>query len=85
LGQQVLPSRPSVRSAPLPADASLDAMQMGDDLEALNYDNLEAVAQLTSSERYRTIMAAVRQAEQDDAAGTTTAWAGPTEEDPTYR
>jgi U4/U6 small nuclear ribonucleoprotein PRP31 len=58
---------------------------LGDDIEALNYDSLEAVAQLTRSDRYNTIMAAVRQAEADDAAGTSTAWAGPSEEDPTYK
>ena len=35
----------------------LPAWQMGDDnVEALNYDNLEAVAHLQSSERYNSIM-----------------------------
>lgn len=33
---------------------------MGDDLDALNYDDLEAVAHLASSERYSSIMTAVR-------------------------
>lgn len=59
----------------------------GDDLDALDYDNLEAVAQLTRSERYQSIMAAVRAAGDADAAGgeEPVAWAGPTEEDPTYK
>jgi hypothetical protein len=48
---------------------------LADDIEALNYDSPEAVAQLTRSDRYKTIMAAVRQAEADDVAGTATAWA----------
>ena len=56
------------------------------DLDALNYDNLEAVAQLTSSERYKTIMGAVRAATAaDDAGQEQVAWAGPSEEDPTYK
>jgi hypothetical protein len=55
-----------------------------DDIDNLNYDNLEAVAQLTRGERYRTIMGAVRQSQADDAAGTAVAWTGPSEEDPTY-
>lgn len=59
---------------------------LGDDLDALNYDNLEAVAQLTGSQRYRDIMAAVRAAQDDGGAGPEpTAWAGPSEEDPTYK
>jgi hypothetical protein len=56
-----------------------------DDIDNLNYDNLEAVAQLTRGERYRTIMGAVRQSHVDDAAGTAVAWTGPSEEDPTYK
>ena len=62
-------------------------MQMlGDDLDNLNYDNLEAVAHLAGSERYRTIMEAVRRAlEGAEAGGEGQAWAGPTEEDPTYK
>lgn len=59
----------------------------GDELDHLNYDDLDAVAQLTRSERYTSIMAAVRaaagSAEVGDAAPT--AWAGPSEEDPTYK
>lgn len=59
----------------------------GDDIDNLNYDNLEAVAQLTASERYKGIMAAVRAAAAEDASGGdgVTAWAGPSEEDPTYK
>ncbi|KAI7842324.1 hypothetical protein COHA_003964 [Chlorella ohadii] len=59
----------------------------GDDIDNLNYDNLEAVAHLTSSERYKDIMAAVRAAADEDASGSggATAWAGPSEEDPTYK
>ena len=59
-----------------------------DDIDNLNYDDLEAVAQLTKGERYRTIMAAVRQALDSAAAGGgsgAAAWAGPSEEDPTYK
>ena len=59
----------------------------GDELDNLNYDNLEAVAQLTRSERYQTIMAAVRDAaaaaQKGEAQPST--WAGPSEEDPTYK
>lgn len=56
------------------------------DLDALDHDNLQAVAQLASSERYRTIMAAVRAATAaDDAGQEQVAWAGPSEEDPTYK
>lgn len=59
---------------------------LGDDIDNLNYDDLEAVAQLTHSERYRSIMEAVRQSEADDAArGGPVVWAGPSEEDPTYK
>lgn len=58
---------------------------LGDDLDTLNYDNLEAVAQLTSSERYQTITAAVREAQATDVSGSSTLWAGPAEEDPAYK
>jgi U4/U6 small nuclear ribonucleoprotein PRP31 len=59
---------------------------LGDDIDNLNYDDLEAVAQLTRSERYTTIMEAVRKSEADDAArGGPVVWAGPSEEDPTYK
>ena len=67
---------------------------LGDDLDALNYDDLEAVAHLASSEKYATIMAAVRRAlEEGDAGGggggggaaQPEAWTGPSEEDPTYK
>lgn len=54
-----------------------------DDLDALNYDDLEAVAHLSQSERYRSIMADVRRAL--DEGEEATAWAGPSEEDPTYK
>lgn len=58
----------------------------GDDIDNLNFDNLEAVAHLTSSERYQSITAAVRKAaEEDGSGGAATAWAGPSEEDPTYK
>lgn len=58
----------------------------GDDIDNLNFDNLEAVAHLTSSERYQSITAAVRKAAEEDASGgAATAWAGPSEEDPTYK
>ena len=60
-----------------------------DDIDNLNYDDLDAVAQLTRSERYQNIMGAVRSAIADlEKAGGTAepvAWAGPTEEDPTYK
>ncbi|PSC73830.1 U4 U6 small nuclear ribonucleo Prp31-like [Micractinium conductrix] len=64
-----------------------EEMLGGDELDNLNYDNLEAVAQLTRSERYQTIMAAVRDAaaaaQKGEAQPST--WAGPSEEDPTYK
>ncbi|GAB4824063.1 hypothetical protein N2152v2_011109 [Parachlorella kessleri] len=63
-----------------------DEEMLGDDLDNLNYDNLEAVAHLAGNERYRTIMEAVRRAlEGAEAGGEGQAWAGPTEEDPTYK
>lgn len=59
----------------------------GDELDNLNYDDLDAVAHLTRSERYKTIMDAVRAATAAAAGGEAppTAWAGPSEEDPTYK
>ena len=57
---------------------------LGDDLDNLNYDSLEAVAHLTQSERYRTIMEGVRRA-QGQGGEAATAWKGPSEEDPTYK
>ncbi|KAL4425922.1 hypothetical protein ABPG75_009938 [Micractinium tetrahymenae] len=59
----------------------------GDELDNLNYDDLHAVAHLTRSERYTTIMDAVRGANAADEAGDAppTAWAGPSEDDPTYK
>eukprot|EP00887_Chlorella_sp_A99_P004777 scaffold4.g4777.t1 len=75
-----------------------DEEMLGDDLDNLNYDSLEAVAHLTQSERYRTIMEGVRQVGaargqrggQATAAaaageGPPTTWTGPSEEDPTYK
>lgn len=64
-----------------------DEEMLGDDLDNLNYDSLEAVAHLTQSERYRTIMEGVRQATAAAAAGEgpPTTWTGPSEEDPTYK
>lgn len=59
----------------------------GDELDKLNYDDLDAVAHLTRSERYISIMGAVRAATSKIEAGddAPTAWAGPSEEDPTYK
>jgi hypothetical protein len=72
--------------APLCAMLPACALQMlGDDLDNLNYDDLEAVAHLASSERYKSITVAVRQALEEGDAGGATAWAGPSEEDPTYK
>lgn len=58
---------------------------LGDDLDNLNYDDLEAVAHLSSSERYRDIIARVRAALAEGDEGGATAWTGPSEEDPTYK
>jgi hypothetical protein len=61
-----------------------------DEVAHLRHDNLEDVAHLASSERYGSIMGAVRAAlrEDDDAqagaAAAPAAWAGPADEDPTY-
>ncbi|KAL4420982.1 hypothetical protein ABPG77_001301 [Micractinium sp. CCAP 211/92] len=59
----------------------------GDELDNLNYDDLDAVAHLTRSERYTSIMGAVRAATSKIEAGddAPAAWAGPSEEDPTYK
>ena len=40
-----------------------------DDIEALNYDNLEAVAKLSSSTRYKDVMKASREREAAAGAG----------------
>ena len=45
----------------------------GDDIDALNYDDLEGVAHLTSSERYQGIMGAVRKAAERRRARVITA------------
>lgn len=58
----------------------------GDEFDNLNYDDLDAVAQLTKTERYNTITAAVQQAlEAADSGDGTMAWKRPSEEDPTYK
>lgn len=79
--------RPPLTSSPTPPPLQME----GDDVDALDHDNLDAVATLTRSERYRSIMEAVRAASaEDDAADAGTApapvaWAGASEEDPTYK
>lgn len=55
--------------------------------KVLRFDNLHEVCSLTASDRYRSIMsrveAALAEAEEQDHQPK--AWAGPSEEDPTYR
>ncbi|KAK9805552.1 hypothetical protein WJX72_004756 [[Myrmecia] bisecta] len=63
-----------------------DAEMLGNDIEMLNYDDLDAVAHLAKSERYQTIIAQVRQAlEAGEPDENNRSWTGPSEEDPTYR
>lgn len=65
-----------------------DVDMAANDVDALNYDNLDAVSQLATTERYQTIMQGVRNALSASEAGEGTAgaaWTGPSEEDPTYR
>ncbi|KXZ56164.1 hypothetical protein GPECTOR_1g140 [Gonium pectorale] len=60
-----------------------------DDIEALNFDDLSAVAKLTSETRYRDVLqrvrAAVEEASTSGADNGERRTAGPLEEDPTYK
>lgn len=57
------------------------------DVETLNYDDLSAVAKLSSEARYKKIMSDVRSAMEASTSGGQEAepFRGPLEDDPTYK
>lgn len=65
------------------------SQMLGDGLDGLDHDNLDAVAGLVLTERYQRIMAGVHEALEQAAAlppGTQEpSIQGPTEDDPTYK
>ncbi|CAK0786916.1 hypothetical protein CVIRNUC_010130 [Coccomyxa viridis] len=70
------------RDAALPENDQMDT----DEVEVGNFDTLESRARLMSSDRYKTIMERVHQAlESGGEVQEERSWAGPSEEDPTYR
>ncbi|KAK9797074.1 hypothetical protein WJX73_003006 [Symbiochloris irregularis] len=70
----------------VPEDDANGAEPMAvDEIQALNVQDLSAVAHLAQSERYSSIMQKVRAALQGDEAASDRAWTGVSETDPTYR
>eukprot|EP00884_Botryococcus_braunii_P005496 jgi/Botrbrau1/14948/Bobra.0018s0052.1 len=64
----------------------VDEEMLGNDIETLNYDNLEAVAHLAGSERYISIMQQVQDAlNKEEDPDEARAYTGRSEDDPTYR
>ncbi len=58
---------------------------LGNDLDGLDYDNLDSVAGLVLTDRYNRIMHAVRAALDAANGAEQPVFQGPTEDDPTYK